>query len=159
MDADNATHEGIRTVDKEKVSKLSTNSELRVCVVTWNMNGKVKRGFCVHATLLFLLNMYILFNGCSFFLVKVPLQYIGELVTGAEKCDLLIIGLQEAPRGNIAQLFQQILSETHRYLMHFQREFIIQYFSDVILTCAHLNPKKPAWRINNAVSTAIRLWS
>jgi len=38
----NTHHEGIRTVKVNKVCDFSGNSDLCICAVTWNMNGKVK---------------------------------------------------------------------------------------------------------------------
>lgn len=38
-------HEGIKTVKVDNLCNFSRNSDLCVCIVTWNMNGKVK----VHA--------------------------------------------------------------------------------------------------------------
>lgn len=35
-------HEGIKTVGADNRCDLSTNSDLCICVVTWNMNGQVR---------------------------------------------------------------------------------------------------------------------
>ncbi|KAF5206416.1 Inositol polyphosphate 5-phosphatase [Thalictrum thalictroides] len=81
-----ATHEGIKTIEVEEDYQFSSGSELHVCVVTWNMNGKVSS------------------------------QDLAKLVNCDPKFDLLVIGLQEAPRCNIAQLLQEILVESKSLL-------------------------------------------
>ncbi|KAF9610003.1 hypothetical protein IFM89_019643, partial [Coptis chinensis] len=86
MTTDDATHEGIKTIEVEKPGKFSANSVLRVCIVTWNMNGKVSS------------------------------RDLAQLVGDEQKYDLLVIGLQEVPRCNIAQLLQEVLVETHSLL-------------------------------------------
>lgn len=45
FDSMGAAHEGIKTVAIEKVCEFSTSSVTCVCIVTWNMNGKVDKGF------------------------------------------------------------------------------------------------------------------
>lgn len=49
---DISNHEGIRTVGIEKICEFSTGSVVCVCVVTWNMNGKVSiyEGYYVSRT-------------------------------------------------------------------------------------------------------------
>lgn len=41
IEMDDPTHEGIKTVPVEKSCEFSTGSVLCICIVTWNMNGKV----------------------------------------------------------------------------------------------------------------------
>ncbi|XP_054796230.1 type IV inositol polyphosphate 5-phosphatase 11 isoform X2 [Prosopis cineraria] len=77
------SHAGIRTVDVDKVCTLSTGSELRVSIVTWNMNGQV-----------------------SF-------EDLAEMVGDNCEFDLLVIGLQEAPRNKVAKLLKAALVQTH----------------------------------------------
>ncbi|KAG5231014.1 type inositol 1,4,5-trisphosphate phosphatase [Salix suchowensis] len=79
----NTHHEGIKTLKVNKVCNFSGNSDLCICVVTWNMNGQV-----VYEDLV-------------------------ELVGSNSKCDLLVVGLQEVPRKNIAPLLQTALADTH----------------------------------------------
>ncbi|CAK7347661.1 unnamed protein product [Dovyalis caffra] len=85
MDSVNHTphHEGIKTVKVDKVCDFSGNSDLCICIVTWNMNGQV-----VYEDLV-------------------------ELVGSNSKSDLLVVGLQEVPRKNIAQLLQTALLDSH----------------------------------------------
>nr|XP_023905394.1 type IV inositol polyphosphate 5-phosphatase 11 [Quercus suber]POF19739.1 type iv inositol polyphosphate 5-phosphatase 11 [Quercus suber] len=78
-----ASHEGIKTVGVDNLCDFSSNSDLCVCIVTWNMNGQVSY------------------------------EDIAELVGSSRKFDLFIIGLQEAPRNNILRLLQTALVETH----------------------------------------------
>lgn len=35
------THEGIKTIRIQKTCEFTTSSVLCVCIITWNMNGKV----------------------------------------------------------------------------------------------------------------------
>jgi hypothetical protein len=35
------THEGIKTIPIQKACEFTTSSVLCVCIITWNMNGKV----------------------------------------------------------------------------------------------------------------------
>ncbi|XP_011031220.1 PREDICTED: type I inositol 1,4,5-trisphosphate 5-phosphatase 11 isoform X3 [Populus euphratica] len=79
----NTHHEGIRTVKVNKVCDFSGNSDLCICAVTWNMNGQV-----VYEDLV-------------------------ELVGSNSKSDLLVVGLQEVPRKNIARLLETALVDTH----------------------------------------------
>ncbi|KAF8410624.1 hypothetical protein HHK36_003156 [Tetracentron sinense] len=82
-----ATQEGIKTVGVEKLCGFSTNSLLCICIVTWNMNGKLSN------------------------------EEFAELVGSDRKFDLLVVGFQEVPRGNnIAKLLQAVLVETHSLL-------------------------------------------
>lgn len=41
LETDDPTHEGIKIVPVEKACEFSTGSVLCICIVTWNMNGKV----------------------------------------------------------------------------------------------------------------------
>ncbi|GMY28485.1 type IV inositol polyphosphate 5-phosphatase 11 [Fagus crenata] len=78
-----ASHEGIKTVGADNLCDFSSNSDLCICIVTWNMNGQVSYEDMV------------------------------ELVGSSRNFDLFIIGLQEAPRNNILRLLQAVLVETH----------------------------------------------
>jgi hypothetical protein len=43
-DHQTASHEGIKTVGVvDKLCDFSSNSDLCICIVTWNMNGQVRR--------------------------------------------------------------------------------------------------------------------
>ncbi|KAF8410625.1 hypothetical protein HHK36_003157 [Tetracentron sinense] len=86
MNSNLATHEGIKTVGVEKFCGFSSNSLLCICIVTWNMNGKVSY------------------------------EDLAEIVGSDRKFDLLVVGLQEVPRRNIAKLLQAVLVETHSLL-------------------------------------------
>ncbi|PIA52483.1 hypothetical protein AQUCO_01000395v1 [Aquilegia coerulea] len=86
LNTHDATHEGIKTIEVEEDCQFSSGSVLSVCVVTWNMNGKVSS------------------------------HDLAELVNWDHKFDLLVIGLQEVPRCNIAQLFQELLDENYSLL-------------------------------------------
>ncbi|KAG6749193.1 hypothetical protein POTOM_046236 [Populus tomentosa] len=79
----NTHHEGIKTVKVNKVCDFSGNSDLCICVVTWNMNGQM-----VYEDLV-------------------------ELVGSNSKSDLLVVGLQEVPPKNIARLLETALVDTH----------------------------------------------
>ncbi|CAN1273598.1 Type IV inositol polyphosphate 5-phosphatase 11 [Linum perenne] len=87
------SHKGIRTVRvKEEYHRAhcnfsSGNSDLCISVLTWNMNGQV----------------------CYEDLV--------ELFSGHDrKYDLLVVGLQEAPRRNVSRLLQSAVVNTHMLL-------------------------------------------
>ncbi|OVA04571.1 Inositol polyphosphate-related phosphatase [Macleaya cordata] len=81
-------HEGIRTVGVDKLCNFSsTGSVLSMCIVTWNMNGKVSTQLD-----------------------------LAKLVGGVGKFDLLVIGLQEVPRYDVARVLQEALVETHSLL-------------------------------------------
>ncbi|XP_039141115.1 type IV inositol polyphosphate 5-phosphatase 11-like isoform X2 [Dioscorea cayenensis subsp. rotundata] len=82
------SHSGIKAVSLQKNCKFSSSpsSVLCLCIVTWNMNGKLSTKDFI------------------------------ELVGKEPRFDLLAIGLQEAPRQNIAQLLQSALTETHSLL-------------------------------------------
>lgn len=75
--------EGIQTVAVENHCNFSRNSDLCICVVTWNMNGQVSY------------------------------EDLVELIGSNRKFDLLIVGLQEVPRNNIARLLKRAVAETH----------------------------------------------
>ncbi|XP_019457709.1 PREDICTED: type IV inositol polyphosphate 5-phosphatase 11 [Lupinus angustifolius] len=79
------SHTGIRTVDVDNVTNFTTNSDLCISIVTWNMNGQV-----------------------SF-------EDIVEMVDNNRKFDLLVIGLQEAPCGGkkVATLLKAALDGNH----------------------------------------------
>ncbi|XP_020534853.1 type IV inositol polyphosphate 5-phosphatase 11 isoform X2 [Jatropha curcas] len=78
------THEGIKSVKVNSLCDFSRNSDICICLVTWNMNGKVSYKDLV------------------------------ELIGSNRKFDLLVVGLQEVPRKNIARLLQAVLLDTHR---------------------------------------------
>ncbi|XP_027090884.1 type IV inositol polyphosphate 5-phosphatase 11-like [Coffea arabica] len=83
IDSDDRTHEGVRTVDTGNCCEFSGHSDVCLCIVTWNMNGQVSS------------------------------EDINKLVGKNRKLDLLVIGLQEVPRENIAQLLKNVLADTH----------------------------------------------
>ncbi|OMO87658.1 Inositol polyphosphate-related phosphatase [Corchorus capsularis] len=80
------SHEGIKRVGADNHCDFSRNSDLCICVVTWNMNGQV------------------------------TYEDLVELVGSNRRFDLLVVGLQEAPRDNLARLLQDALLETHQLL-------------------------------------------
>ncbi|KAJ4701869.1 Inositol polyphosphate 5-phosphatase [Melia azedarach] len=77
------TQEGIETVEVDNHCNFSRNSDLCICIVTWNMNGQVSY------------------------------EDLVELIGSSRKFDLLVLGLQEVPRNNIARLLKRALAETH----------------------------------------------
>ncbi|XP_057425300.1 type IV inositol polyphosphate 5-phosphatase 11 isoform X2 [Lotus japonicus] len=79
------SHTGIRTVSVDNACNFSTDSDLCISIVTWNMNGQV-----------------------SF-------EDLAEMVGSNRKFDLLVVGLQEAPRPGkkVATLLSAILDESH----------------------------------------------
>nr|KJB58347.1 hypothetical protein B456_009G205700 [Gossypium raimondii] len=79
-------HEGIKTVEADNLCEFSRNSDLCICIVTWNMNGQVSY------------------------------EDLVELVGSNRRYDILVVGLQEVPRNNIARLLQDALVETHDLL-------------------------------------------
>ncbi|XVE69955.1 hypothetical protein DITRI_Ditri10aG0032900 [Diplodiscus trichospermus] len=79
-------HEGIKTVEADNLCDFSRNSDLCICVVTWNMNGQVSY------------------------------EDVVELVGSNRRFDLLVVGLQEVPRNNLARMLQDALVETHELL-------------------------------------------
>ncbi|KAF3673588.1 hypothetical protein FXO37_06872 [Capsicum annuum] len=83
VDSFEASHEGIKTVDVQKHCEFSGSSDLCIYFVTWNMNGQV------------------------------PCEDIAKLVGEERKYDLLVMGLQEAPRNNICKLLKNTLADTH----------------------------------------------
>ncbi|XP_044511790.1 type IV inositol polyphosphate 5-phosphatase 11 [Mangifera indica] len=76
-------YEGIQTVEVENQCNFLRNSDLCICVVTWNMNGQASY------------------------------EDLVKLIGNNRKFDLLVVGLQEVPRKTIAQLLQTALVETH----------------------------------------------
>ncbi|XP_031252774.1 type IV inositol polyphosphate 5-phosphatase 11 [Pistacia vera] len=78
-----SNNEGIQTVEVDNHCNFLQNSDLCICVVTWNMNGQVSY------------------------------EDLVKLIGSSRKFDLLVVGLQEVPRKNIAQLLQTALAETH----------------------------------------------
>ncbi|KAI5656004.1 hypothetical protein M9H77_24797 [Catharanthus roseus] len=85
-DGDDGTHEGIRTVNVKSRCDFSGSSDVCLCIVTWNMNGKVSY------------------------------EDIENLVSRDRKFDLLVIGLQEVPRKNISGMLKNVLVDTHMLL-------------------------------------------
>ncbi|KAL2504138.1 Type I inositol 1 [Abeliophyllum distichum] len=99
IDSADASHEaGITTVEPNKSCEFSTTSDLCICIVTWNMNGKVSY------------------------------EDIKELVGRDRKYDVLVAGLQEVARSNIVGLFEDALADTHillgKALMQSQQLYI-----------------------------------
>lgn len=47
MNHHTASHEGIKTVGVDNLCDFSSNSDLCVCIVTWNMNGQVRSNSCM----------------------------------------------------------------------------------------------------------------
>ncbi|KAK6131167.1 hypothetical protein DH2020_035087 [Rehmannia glutinosa] len=83
IDHDDASHEGIKTVEANNRCEFSNNSDVCICIVTWNMNGQVEY------------------------------EDIKKLVGNERKYDLLVIGLQEVPRTNVLELLKNALLESH----------------------------------------------
>ncbi|GMI91226.1 ARABIDOPSIS THALIANA INOSITOL POLYPHOSPHATE 5-PHOSPHATASE 11 [Hibiscus trionum] len=77
------THEGIKTVEADNLCIFSRNSGLCICIVTWNMNGQVSS------------------------------EDLVELIGRNRRFDLLVVGLQEVARDNVAQFLQDAVVETH----------------------------------------------
>ncbi|XP_066325139.1 type IV inositol polyphosphate 5-phosphatase 11-like [Miscanthus floridulus] len=80
---EDGTHEGIKTIPIQKACEFTTNSVLCVCIVTWNMNSKMS------------------------------VEDVTKLVSSNRKFDLLVVGLQEAPKSDVSQVLQEALAETH----------------------------------------------
>ncbi|CAN7082908.1 unnamed protein product, partial [Brassica oleracea var. botrytis] len=79
----NSSHDGIRTIEAVKSCSFSRKSDLCIRIITWNMNGKVSY------------------------------EDLVQLVGKDRKFDLLVVGVQEAPKTNVAQLLQTASSPTH----------------------------------------------
>lgn len=77
------THEGIKTIRIQKACEFTTSSVLCVCIITWNMNGKMS------------------------------VEDVTKLVSSNRKFDLLVFGLQEVPKCDVAQVLQETMAETH----------------------------------------------
>ncbi|MBA0693407.1 hypothetical protein Goari_003781 [Gossypium aridum] len=80
------THDGIKSVMADNLCNFSTNSDLCICMVTWNMNGRVSY------------------------------EDLVELFGNNRGFDLLVVGLQEVPRKDLARLLQDALVDTHELL-------------------------------------------
>ncbi|KAI6688911.1 hypothetical protein NL676_025739 [Syzygium grande] len=78
-----AQQEGIRTVRSCNLCEFSSGPDACICLITWNMNGQVSH------------------------------EDLAELVESKRKFDLLVVGLQEAPRKSISRMLQATLAETH----------------------------------------------
>ncbi|CAN8320898.1 unnamed protein product [Cochlearia groenlandica] len=76
-------HDGITTIKAVKSCSLSRKSDLCIRFITWNMNGKVSY------------------------------ENFVELLGKDKKFDLLVIGLQEAPKTIVSQFLQTALSPSH----------------------------------------------
>ncbi|XP_031376760.1 type IV inositol polyphosphate 5-phosphatase 11 isoform X2 [Punica granatum] len=76
-------HEGIRTLKSNNSCDFSNESDLCICLVTWNMNGQVSY------------------------------EDLVELVGSKRNFELLVVGLQEAPRTNISRMLQAVMAPTH----------------------------------------------
>ncbi|XP_030553649.2 type IV inositol polyphosphate 5-phosphatase 11 [Rhodamnia argentea] len=81
-----AQQEGIRTVRSCNSCDFSSDPDFCICLVTWNMNGQVSY------------------------------EDLEELVGSKRKFDLLVVGLQEAPRKSISRMLQATLAKTHTLL-------------------------------------------
>ena len=46
-------------------------------------------------------------------LVKMSVEDVTKLVSSNRKFDLLVVGLQEAPKSDVSQVLQEALAETH----------------------------------------------
>jgi hypothetical protein len=46
-------------------------------------------------------------------LVKMSAEDVTKLVSSIRKFDLLVVGLQEVPKSEVLQVFQETMSETH----------------------------------------------
>ncbi|KAF8083763.1 hypothetical protein N665_0753s0002 [Sinapis alba] len=79
----NSSHDGIKTIEAVKSCSFSRKSDLCIRIITWNMNGKVSY------------------------------EDLVEVVGKDRKFDLLVVGVQEAPKTNVAQLLQTASSPTH----------------------------------------------
>uniref|UniRef100_A0A0D9VWI4 Inositol polyphosphate-related phosphatase domain-containing protein n=1 Tax=Leersia perrieri TaxID=77586 RepID=A0A0D9VWI4_9ORYZ len=77
---DDETHEGIKTIRIQKACEFTTSSVLCVCIITWNMNGKMS------------------------------VEDVTKLVSSNRKFDLLVIGLQEVPKCDVAQVLQETMT-------------------------------------------------
>lgn len=77
------THEGIKIVEVQKLCESSDEPVLCICILTWNMNGKVMS------------------------------EDLEALVGGDRKFDLFVVGLQEVPRRNMARHLEEVLIHTH----------------------------------------------
>ncbi|XP_015690319.1 type IV inositol polyphosphate 5-phosphatase 11 isoform X5 [Oryza brachyantha] len=80
---EDGTHEGIKIIRIQKACEFTTNSVLCVCIITWNMNGKMS------------------------------VDDVTKLVSSNRKFDLLVVGLQEVPKCDVAQVLQETMVETH----------------------------------------------
>ncbi|OEL29371.1 Type IV inositol polyphosphate 5-phosphatase 11 [Dichanthelium oligosanthes] len=80
---ESGTHDGIKTIPIQKACEFTTNSVLCVCIITWNMNGKMS------------------------------VEDITKLVRSNRKFDLLVVGLQEAPKCDVSQVLQETMADTH----------------------------------------------
>lgn len=152
--------EGIQTVAVENHCNFSRNSDLCICVVTWNMNGQVCLIIIIFTLeinvviskglYIYLPHFYVIFTCSPLFImlfllsshkfvasllwsivepkfwfgheawfammtfyVKVSYEDLVELIGSSRKFDLLIVGLQEVPRNNIARLLKRAVAETH----------------------------------------------
>jgi inositol-1,4,5-trisphosphate 5-phosphatase len=107
---EDGTHEGIKTIRIQKACEFVTNSVLCVCIITWNMNGKVNH----------ILGCVLLDGGRSIFFglifcsfTQMSVQDVRKLVSSDRKFDLLVLGLQEAPKSGVAQVLQEAMADTH----------------------------------------------
>ncbi|GJM95887.1 hypothetical protein PR202_ga12672 [Eleusine coracana subsp. coracana] len=80
---EDGTHEGIKTIPIQKACEFTTSSVLCVCIITWNMNGKMS------------------------------VEDVTKLVSSNRKFDLLVVGLQEVPKCDVSQVLQETIAETH----------------------------------------------
>jgi inositol-1,4,5-trisphosphate 5-phosphatase len=78
-----SSHDGIKTIEAVNSCSFSRKADLCIRIITWNMNGNVSY------------------------------EDLVELVGKERKFDLLVVGLQEAPKANVDQLLQTASSPTH----------------------------------------------
>ncbi|KAF3446265.1 hypothetical protein FNV43_RR11444 [Rhamnella rubrinervis] len=84
MDNNPTTHEGIKSLNvANNPCEWSNNSDICICVVTWNINGQLSY------------------------------EDLAEVVRNDRNFDLLVVGLQEVPRYNISRLLQEALLESY----------------------------------------------
>jgi len=81
-----SSHDGIKTIEAVNSCSFSRKADLCIRIITWNMNGNVSY------------------------------EDLVELVGKERKFDLLVVGLQEAPKANVDQLLQTASSPTHELL-------------------------------------------
>ncbi|CAM0875827.1 unnamed protein product [Alopecurus aequalis] len=94
---EDVTHEGIKTIRVQKACEFATSSVLCICIITWNMNSKMS------------------------------VQDVRKLVSSDRKFDLLVLGLQEAPKSGVVQVLQEDMADTHILLCQKTMQSIQMY--------------------------------